>query len=237
MKNQSELIESLLYALLWPMIAVFFLWVVFWVEVRFGYNFTEFGIYPRSFSGLRGILFGPFVHSSVQHLYNNTFPIFFLMLMLIHFYRAIAIKVLLLGIAISGFFTWLFGREAYHIGASGLIYVLASFIFFKGILSKNYRLVALSLVTVFLYGSLLWYVFPIEEKISWEGHAGGFIAGLLLAFILKKGLPKPVKYPWESEDYNVENDTFMKHFDKDGNFIPTSEMHNDTDEEKLKQEQ
>lgn len=229
MKNRSEFIENLLYASLWPMIAVFLLWVVFWIEVRFGFNFTGFGIYPRSFSGLRGILFGPFIHGSAQHLYNNTFPVFFLMLMLMHFYRAVAIKVLFWGVAISGFFTWLFGREAYHIGASGLIYFLASFIFFKGILSKNYRLVALSLVTVFLYGSLLWYIFPIEDKISWEGHTGGFIAGLLLAFLLKKDLPKPEKYVWEAEGYQEENDPFMKHFDEHGNFIPSSEIPNNAD--------
>lgn len=230
MKSRSEFIENLVYASVWPMIAVFLLWLVFWVEVRLGFNFTEFGIYPRSFSGLRGILFGPFIHGSVKHLYNNTFPVFFLMLMLMHFYRPVALKVLFLGVAISGFFTWLFGREAYHIGASGLIYVLASFIFFKGILSKNYRLVALSLVTVFLYGSLLWYVLPIEEKISWEGHASGFIAGLFLSFLFKKDMPGPVRYVWESEDYKVESDPFMKHFDEKGNFIPSSEMPSNNDE-------
>jgi len=89
-----------------------------------------------------------------------------------------AVKVLLFGILFSGLITWVIGRPSYHIGASGIIYLLASFIFFKGIFTKHYRLVALSLVVVFIYGSLLWYIFPMENGISWEGHLGGFLSGL-----------------------------------------------------------
>ena len=101
-----------------------------------------------------------------------------------YFYREHALKVIVYGILLSGFFTWLIGRESYHIGASGLIYVLVSFIFFKGIQTGYYRLVALSLMVVVLYGSMIWYIFPdVEEGISWEGHLGGFIAGLLFSRI------------------------------------------------------
>lgn len=205
--------------LLIPMLAVLSIWTVFWFEVRFQVNLNEFGIYPRTLEGLRGIVLSPFIHGSVEHLYNNTIPLAVLSGALAYFYRSISVKVILWGIVLSGLLTWLIGRESYHIGASGLIYVLASFIFFKGIFSRHFRLVALSLLVVFLYGGLLWYIFPIEAGISWEGHLGGFLAGLLFAFLFKNQLPPVKKYSWEQEGYSEEDDEFMKHFDEDGNFI------------------
>ncbi|HUH46565.1 MAG TPA: rhomboid family intramembrane serine protease [Arenibacter sp.] len=202
-----------------PMVAVLAIWIVYWYEIKFQVNLNHYGIYPRSFKGLRGIVFSPFLHGSVGHLYNNTIPIAMLTAALVYFYREIAFKVLLYGILLSGLITWLIARPSYHIGASGVIYVLATFIFFKGIFSKHYRLVALSLIVVFIYGSLLWYIFPLQEGISWEGHLGGFITGLVLAISLRATLPQPKKYDWEKEDYKEENDEFLKYFDEDGNFI------------------
>jgi hypothetical protein len=96
---------------------------------------------------------------------------------------------------------------------------MASFIFFKGVLSRHYRLVALSLIVVFVYGGMLWYVFPIKEGISWEGHLSGALVGLGLAFALRTRLPPKPTYSWESPDYREEEDPFMRHFDADGNFI------------------
>ena len=205
--------------LLLPMFAVLSIWTVFWVEVRFQVNLNDYGIYPRTFKGLRGIVFSPFLHGSVEHLYNNTLPLAILSGALVYFYRSVSAKVLLTGIIISGLITWIIGRPSYHIGASGLIYVLASFIFFKGIFTKHFRLVALSMLIVFIYGGMLWYIFPIKEGISWEGHLGGFITGLALAFILKTDIPPLRKYEWEKEEFSEDDDEFMQHFDEDGNFI------------------
>ncbi|SDM75841.1 rhomboid family intramembrane serine protease [Kriegella aquimaris] len=202
-----------------PMIAVLMIWTVFWLELRFQVNLNQFGVIPRNFVGLRGIIFSPFIHGSVEHLYNNTIPLAILLAALFYFYRKIAFRVLFWGILLSGLFTWAIGRPSYHIGASGVIYVLVSFTFFKGIFSKYYRLVALSLIVVFIYGSLLWYIFPIKDDISWEGHLAGFVTGLLLAILIKAKLPSTKKYDWESEDYNEEEDEFLQQFDKDGNFI------------------
>ena len=91
--------------------------------------------------------------------------------------------------------------------------------FFKGVFTKHYRLTALSLFVVFIYGSLLWYIFPIKDDISWEGHLSGFVTGVLLAIFIKAKIPSIKKYAWEHEDYNEEDDEFLKHFDEDGNFI------------------
>lgn len=207
------------WVLLAPMLAVLLIWGVYWIEIRFGINLNDWGIYPRKLNGLRGILFSPFIHGSLEHLYNNTIPLLVLTASLFFFYRNNAFKVLILGFLFSGILTWLIGRPSYHIGASGLIYVLATYIFFKGIFARHYRLVALSLAVVFLYGGLIWYIFPIKDGISWEGHLSGFLTGLFLAAITKTKAPEDPKFSWQREDYKEEDDEFMKHFDEDGNFI------------------
>ncbi len=217
-----------------PLVGIILIWTVFWIELRFQVNLNEYGVYPRTLKGLRGVFLSPFIHGSVEHLYNNTIPLAILTASLFYFYKKISIKVLLYGVIASGIITWLIGRSSYHIGASGIIYVLASFTFFKGIFSKYYRLVALSLIVVFIYGSLLWYIFPIKDEISWEGHLGGFITGLMLAIILKTETPSSKKFDWEHEDYNEEADDFLKHFDEEGNFIETKPGADRQDEQSLK---
>ena len=207
----------------YPILFVLIIWTVFWFEVRFGYVFNSFGVYPRTLTGLRGIIFSPFIHSDIEHLYHNTIPLFVLSAALFYFYREISWKVIFYGILLSGFLTWCIGRPANHIGASGLIYVLMSFTLFKGVFTKHFRLIALSLLIVFLYGSMIWYVFPIKENISWEGHLSGLIVGLFFALIFKKSIAKPKKYAWEQDDYKEEDDPFLKHFDEEGNFIETKE--------------
>lgn len=209
-----------------PLAAVLAIWIVYWLEVKFGFFLNPFGIQPKSLIGLRGIFCSPFIHGSIEHLYSNTIPLFLLSLALFYFYRKLAFKVLLWGWLGSGFLTWLIADHGTtHIGASGVIYVLASFLFFKGIWSKHYRLVSLSLIIVFIYGSLVWGVLPGVPGVSWEGHLSGFITGIALAFIYRKVKVIEIKkYDWQKETYSEEEDEFMKHFDEDGNFIPSSEM-------------
>jgi membrane associated rhomboid family serine protease len=203
-----------------PLYFVLFLWIVFWFEAKFGYNFNRYGIYPRTFSGLRGILFSPFIHSDIKHLYHNSIPLFVLMFSLLYFYRTISFKVFVYGALITGLITWIIARKSYHIGASGIIYLLFSFIFFSGVFRRNYRLIAVSLVVIFLYGSMVWYLLPVEERISWEGHLSGFVTGILFAFLFRKTGPQRIQYDWERDDY--EPDDFDRHFDEEGEFRPLS---------------
>lgn len=204
-----------------PLLFVLAIWTVYWFEIRFSNDLTTFGVYPRTLEGLRGVFFSPFLHGSLDHLYSNTIPAFLLIAALRYFYRDNFWQVVLYGILFSGILTWIIARESYHIGASGLIYVLVSFIFFKGIRSQYYRLVSLSLVIIMVYGGMIWYVFPdIEEGISWEGHLAGLITGLVMAVIFKTpDYKKFIKYDWEQPDYNPVGDKFMERFDENGNFV------------------
>lgn len=203
------------------------MWLVWGVEHVYRIDLAEHGINPRTFAGLQGVLFSPFLHANVQHLSNNSIPLFVLGTALIYFYRELSLKVLWYGILFSGLLTWVFGRNSIHIGASSLVYVLVSFIFFKGLYTQYYRLMALSLTVVLVYGGLVWYVFPSpittgELQISWEGH----LAGLLVGFVMAIRYQTPnyvtdIQYQWEKPDFNPEEDPFMKHFDENGNFVNT----------------
>ncbi len=240
--KSSEQFQFTNGVIVYPVFMVLSLWLVFWVEIRFGYDFTKWGIYPQTLKGLRGVVFSPFIHSGISHLYHNTIPLFVLSAAVFYFYKPIALKVFVFGVLLSGLLTWLIGRPSYHIGASGLIYVLVSFTFFKGVFAKHYRLIALSLLIVFLYGSMVWYTLPIEKGISWEGHLSGLIVGLFFALIFKKQIAKPKKYVWEDPAYNEDNDPFLRHFDENGNFIeqlPDDELYdvNESVEERFNQNQ
>lgn len=204
-----------------PVFFVLLLWIIYWLQIRFDFDFYQHGIYPRNFSGLQGVLFSPFIHENLRHLYNNSIPLLVLLAALKYFYPKQFLAVMGFGILYSGLITWLIGRENYHIGASGLIYVLVSFIFFKGIQTRYYRLVALSLTVILLYGGMIWYVFPeVDQNISWEGHLAGFITGFVMSFFYKiPEYAKPIVYDWQKPDFDPQSDTFMKHFDENGNFV------------------
>jgi membrane associated rhomboid family serine protease len=204
-----------------PLFFVWFLWFVYWLQIKFDFDFDENGIYPRTFSGLQGIIFSPFIHADLEHLYNNSIPLLILLAALRYFYSKQSIAVIGYGILLSGLITWVIGRPSYHIGASSLIYVLVSFIFFKGIQTKYYRLVALSLTVVVVYGGLVWYIFPkVEERISWEGHLAGLITGFVLSILYKTPeYSKIIKYDWEHPDFDPNEDKFMQRFDENGNFV------------------
>jgi membrane associated rhomboid family serine protease len=201
--------KKMLLSMLIPGVFVFVMWLVKIIEVLFDLDLSNFGIYPLSLEGLPGILFSPFIHANFGHLFNNSLPLFFLGTALFYFYSEIAIKVSLWTYFLTGILVWLAGRNAWHIGASGLIYGFASFLFFSGIIRKYFRLVALSLLIVFLYGSMVWGIFPnIYREVSWESHMLGFISGIVLAVWYRKEGPQAPVYDWmeEEEENKTESD-------------------------------
>jgi membrane associated rhomboid family serine protease len=191
------------------------MWIVFLYEIKYGFNFNQYSIYPRRIESLFGIFASPFLHSDVSHITNNTLSFFVLMLLLRFFYSKVYFQVFIIGLLVSGIFTWLFARPAYHLGMSGVIYVLASFIISKSFFSKQYNLIALSFVVIFIYGSMIWYVFPIDKSISWEGHLSGLITGIILSFCYKNEIKASPQIP-----LNYQQNLFLNHFDSSGKFIP-----------------
>lgn len=187
------------------------MWGIKIVEVILNISFSSYGVLPRETSGLKGILFSPFIHGDFYHLFDNSIPLLALGTLLFYFYRKIAWEASLLILLMSGFWLWIIGRSSYHIGASGFIYGLAAFLFFSGIFRRNGRLLTISLLVVFLYGSLIWGIFPIEQHISWEGHLTGGVAGAVIAwFYRKQGPAKPepivLDEPDESDPYWLEDE-------------------------------
>jgi membrane associated rhomboid family serine protease len=176
------------------------MWLVKIIEHTFHFSFIQFGVYPQSLNGLKGVLFSPFIHKDFTHLLNNSYPIIILGGMLFSFYKKIAPQLFLWLFFISGFWLWIIGRPSFHIGASGIIYALASFLFVSGIIRKNPRLAAVSMIIIFLYGSMIWGVLPTKQPISWEGHLSGFVAGILVAIFYRNEGPKRKKYQWEIDE-------------------------------------
>ena len=209
MINKSFEIKRIFYAFFFPAIFVLVLWLVWIVEKGFGMNWAQFGIIPRTWEGLRGILFSPFIHQDANHLYSNSVPLLVLSWCLFYFYKDLGYLVFPFLWVLSGIFTWLIGRDSYHIGASGLIYALSLFLFLSGILRKYVPLMAVSLIVVFLYGSTVWSMFPVSEivdpAISWEAHLSGAISGIICAVVFRHQGPKAPD-PIEEDDDDDDDD-------------------------------
>ena len=193
--------KKLLLSMIIPGIFIFFMWLVKIIEVLFDIDLSRFGIYPLNAKGLSGIFLSPFIHADFTHLFNNSIPLFLLSIALFYFYSEVALKVFIWTYFLTGLLVWFAGREAWHIGASGLVYGLASFLFFSGIIRRYFRLIALSLLIVFLYGSMVWGLFPgVYKNVSWESHMLGFFSGVLLAVCFRNQGPQKPVYEWMEEE-------------------------------------
>ncbi len=193
--------KKLLLCIIIPGIFVFFMWMVKIIEILFEIDLSDFGIYPLTLKGVPGILFSPFIHADFNHLFSNSLPLFLLGVALFYFYSEVALKVFILTFFLTGILVWVAGRDAWHIGASGLVYGLASFLFFSGIIRRYFRLIALSLLIVFLYGSMVWGLFPgVYKNVSWESHMLGFFSGVVLAIWFRKKGPQAPVYQWLEEE-------------------------------------
>lgn len=207
MKNYlgKQLYRSLFY----PVLFVALCWIIQFTAESNRYNLSTWGVLPREAAGLPGIFTSVFVHADYNHLASNSIPILVLGLLLFFFYRRIAIPAFIWIWLISGIWLWIGGRNpelrpTYHLGASTLVYGLATFLFFSGIFRKHLQLMATSAVVVFLYGSIMWGIFPLKEEMSWEGHLFGALAGVMVAFNYRKEGPQRKRYDWENEEQNEE---------------------------------
>ncbi|NLJ00486.1 MAG: rhomboid family intramembrane serine protease [Bacteroidales bacterium] len=200
-------------ALLPSLVWVILVWLAFVVDKAqlFEGRFSQWGIMPREWGGLKGVLFSPFIHSSLSHVWSNTLPLFILTWFLFYFYSKIAFRAFFYLWIMSGLITWAIGRGAHHVGASGLVFALLFFLFFSGLVRRYIPLVAVSLVVAFIYGSTVWSIFPITEwvdaAISWEGHLSGALSGLIFAIVFRnEGPQKPVTVWEEDEDDDKYDD-------------------------------
>jgi membrane associated rhomboid family serine protease len=197
--------RKLLLSTIIPVVFIFIMWLVKIIEVIFELDLSDLGIYPLSVRGLAGIIFSPFIHENFKHLFNNSLPLLFLSIALFYFYSEVALRVFIWTFFITGFLVWIAGREAWHIGASGLVYGLASFLFFSGIIRRHFRLIALSLLIVFLYGSMVWGIFPgVYENVSWESHMLGFFSGVFLSLWYRNEGPQRPVYEWMEEEDDAD---------------------------------
>ncbi len=201
--------EKFFQSLIFPSFFLLLIWLVKIAERILDINLVYFGIYPLKWSGLIGVLTAPLIHADYKHLFDNSLPLFFLTLAIFYFYKPVAFKVFLYTWLITGMAVWIGGRNAYHIGASGLIYGFASFLFFSGIIRKNINLLSISLLVVFLYGGLVWGLFPFDYKISWESHLFGALTGSGLAFLYKNYGPPPSAEMAEEEEEDEEEESLL----------------------------
>lgn len=179
-----------LNALYPPLVFTILIWLVFLFQYLSGTELVQYSIYPRKLNGLAGILFAPLLHGNWQHLFSNTFPMLVLGTAVFYFYKEIAYEAIGWMYLSTGLWLWVIGRDAYHLGASGLIYALAAFLFTSGLLRRNRALLTISLLVVLFYGGLVWGVFPLNPEISWEGHLTGAVSGVVMAVFFRKHGPQ-----------------------------------------------
>lgn len=206
-----------------PAYMVLILWAIHLLQFISGISLGWLGVFPREVWGLKGIIFSPLIHGDWGHLISNTPPLFVLSAIILFFYRRVAVPAFIMIYFLTGLAVWGFAdlfemARHFHIGASGVIYGLVSFVFWTGIFRRNIRSIALALIVVFYYGSMLYGILPGQEGISWESHLMGGLIGIFTAFWYKEQIEQDEvrpKYSWENEEetedkFFFDRDTFER---------------------------
>ena len=179
------------------------LWVIALLNWALDLGPDDFGVRPRQLAGLVGILFAPLVHGGFAHLIANSLPLLILGTAMLYLYPHASLKVLPAVYLGPGVAVWLFARGGIHVGASGLVYGLVSYIFLAGVIRRDRRAIAASLLVAFMYGALVWGVLPIERGVSWETHLAAALIGAVLAIALRRlDIAPRHRYSWEDEEGN-----------------------------------
>jgi membrane associated rhomboid family serine protease len=205
-KEENIEYKRFILSLVPPAIIILALWLVKIIEITDNLDLFYYGIFPRKINGLMGIFFSPFIHANLSHLVNNTLPFFFLLSAIFYFYQKVAWRVLLFSYLTTGALVWLTARASYHIGASGLVYSFASFLFVSGMIRRNIHLMAISLLVIFLYGSMVWGIFPYKPDMSWESHLIGLTVGAVLSIVYRNEGPGPTLFLSDMEDSDEDSD-------------------------------
>lgn len=152
-----------------------------------GIDLGQYGIKPRTLTGLVGILTAPLLHANLMHLFSNTLPLIILLSLFAFAYPKKMFPAISIIIILGGLLVWIFGRSASHVGASGLIYGLAAFLIIHGFLSKDFKNIILSVIVMIAYGGLVWGLLPSATRwwVSFEGHLFGAVAGGVAAYLLR----------------------------------------------------
>lgn len=183
--------NRLFYALWTTALFLLLIWGVYAINEAYALNWRRWGNHPREWEHWTGVFTYPFLHGDLEHLWNNTATFFTLNGLLFYFYRSIAARTWILLYLLSGVGLWVFAKGGNHIGASGINYALAAFLFASGVVRKSQLLLRVTLLVAFLYGGMVWWMLPIDEHISWEGHIAGAVSGLLMAVVFRKKGPLP----------------------------------------------
>jgi len=177
------------------------IWLIDILNWALDLELQRFGIRPRQFAGLPGILLAPLLHGGPVHLIANSLPLLVLGTGMLYLYPNSAMKVLPAVYLGSGIAVWLFAGGGIHVGSSGLVYGLVSYVFVAGLIRLDRRAIAASLLVAFLYGSMVWGVLPIQSGVSWQTHLAAALIGLALAIALRRlDIPPRKRYTWEDEE-------------------------------------
>lgn len=206
-------VKNFLIPLTFPLV----IWIIHIAAYFFNLNLSGMGIYPRSSFGLLGVISGPLIHGDLSHLVSNTVPLIILGWILFFFYPKTSYLLFFYVYFFTGLLVWIFARQVYHIGASGIVYGFVSFLFFSGIFRRDNRAIGLALIITFLYGGLVWGLIPGLKGISWESHLFGAITGLIGAYVFRKIDPPPKRYDWEDEEDDFDVDELEVSYDPEKN--------------------
>lgn len=191
------------------------MWLLKLSEVVFEINLAFLGIAPREFKTLSGIVTVFFIHGDFAHILSNTSSFLILSIMLVYSYPKIAFRLFILIAIFTGLLVWLFARGGtYHIGASGVVYGIAAFLFFSGFFRKDKLSMVISLIVALFYGSMIWGVLPLQKGVSWESHLLGGIVGVVLAYLYKDYNKLVPQVSWKEED--IEDRSFKQFLEEKG---------------------
>lgn len=214
-----NLLIRLIDSIVWPLVLVLLAWIVFFIDIRFHLGLHSYGMHPQSLDGIYGIFTMPFLHGDFDHLFSNSIPLVLAMGFIFTYFPDSKWHILALNVVVTGVLLLLLGEpRSNHIGASGLVYAFIFFLVTHAFITRNKEMLSASFILIFLYGSLVYGIFPdygkiIGKNISWEGHLSGALSGVFFGVLYRKRGPQQALFfegEEEDEDDNDDPDAYWK---------------------------